>query len=233
MSNIEQEIKKCIDADATNQQKLEELTIRAATVCTKLAAEFSKKFFPEEDAIKIAENFSYKKEFTIVLFREASLWWNAQKSYYPLGNANDNNGAIPLDNMAINMYIVTQIKNLELGLEDNDIGVGELELYDHLAIPADEVISRDISKILKMGEEEDLPEIKVPDVNNSSGNVNSTEEAIINQKIPDDNDTDADIPEVSEADIESVIRNMKDLKPGQKFEYKGKVVTILAPISNK
>jgi hypothetical protein len=239
MSNIEEQSKKCIDADPANEQKLNELAINSATECTKLARQYQEKFFPEGDEIKMAENFSHKEEFAIVIFREASLWWNAQKSNYPIGNHYYDDGAIPTGNLLINFYICQQIRNLERGLEDNGINIGQLDIQEHLDIPFDEIINRDISKILKMGEEEEeLPEIKVPDANSSSsGNVNNDEESIINQKIPDFEDGDEDecpereVPEISEAEIESVLMRMKDLKPGQVINYKGKTITILAPVT--
>jgi hypothetical protein len=207
MSNIEQEFKKCIDTNPENKQKLEDITIRSTNICSMLAQNFQEKFFPkeEEEESKVAENFAYKKEFAIAIFREASLWWNAQKSYYPLGNRYNDNGAIPVDNMLITLYISRQIKNLEQSIEENGIEIGQLNIHDHLDIPADEIISRDISKILKMGEEEDLPEIKVPG-------------PAVNE-------------DVSEAELESVVRGMKDLKPGQTINHKGKVITILAPVA--
>lgn len=237
MSNIEEEINKCIESDPENKQKFNSKVIDSTIICSELGQKFMEKFFPDGDPIKMADNFAYKEEFTIVLFREASLWWNAQKSKYPLGNQNDNNGGMELGNMLINIYICNQIKNLEKNIRDNGIEIGQLNISDYLDIPAEEIINRDISSILKMGEDEDLPDITVPDANSSLGNENETEKSIIEQKLPDINEDDdsypeRELPEVSDSEIQTLIESMKDLKPGQKINYKGKVITILAPMSN-
>ena len=234
MSNIEEEVKKCIEISPETKETFDEIVIYAATVCTKLAQQFRDKFLPDGKSIQLADNFAYKEEFAIVIFREACLWWNAQKSRFPIGNHYENNGGAPLNNIAITMYICQQIKVLEQRLEDNGIEVGQLELHDHLDIPADEIINRDITKVLNLGNDEEMPDIIVPDANSSRGNIYDDEKAIIDQKPLEFNNSDEyperEIPDIDSTEIEELIRGMKDLKPGQKIHYKGKVITILAPV---
>lgn len=114
--------------------------------CKDLEIKFNNKFFPNGEPIKISEDFGVVESVTINIFREAALWWNANK--LDLGNHYENE-AIPFDNMMINMYISQQIKNLENKLEEQEIEVGKLELHDYLHIPAQEILDRDITKIIK------------------------------------------------------------------------------------
>jgi hypothetical protein len=234
MSNIQNEVNKCIETDSGNQQKFEEISIKSAMTCAKLGKEFLNKFFPDGDeTIKISEKFAYGEEFSIILFREASLWWNAQKTKFPLGNHYYDDGAIPFGNLLINKYICTQIKNLETGIEENGIKVGQLEIHDHLDIPADEILNRDISDILKMGTDIDLPDIVVPDATNvTGGNVFDKEKDIIEQKIPEEDDENNPgwDQEISECEINRMLLSLGPLEPGQKITYKGKTITILAPV---
>ena len=108
-----------------------------------------------------------------------------------------------------------------------------IDKCEGLDIPADEILNRDISDILKMGTDIDLPDIVVPDATNvTGGNVFDKEKDIIEQKIPEEDDENNPgwDQEISECEINRMLLSLGPLEPGQKITYKGKTITILAPV---
>jgi hypothetical protein len=191
--------------------------------CKDLEVAFKAKFFPDGKEIITSENFAYNKDCTAGLFREAILWWNANKPN--LGNQHINRG-INMTDFNITIYICKQIKNLEERLEDHEIEIGDLNLDEYLSYSSEEILNRNIDKVLNLGDDE-LPDVVVPD---ATANTKDTSEESPQIEELDEND-EVKINKIVEEMIEEGGDN--SMFRGRKFEYNGRIITVMDPVEEK
>jgi hypothetical protein len=220
MSTFQEAISNHIKASPKDASRINNQINDSIDKCKELELAFKYKFFPDGKEIKVSENFAYNQDCTAGLFREAILWWNANKPN--LGNQHSNRG-INMTDFNITMYICKQIKNLEKQLEEHEIEIGDLNLDEYLSYSNEEILSRNIDRVLNLGDDE-LPDVVVPDATANTKDISEESPQI------------EELNENDEVKINKMVEEMieeggeNSMFRGRKFEYNGRIITVMDPV---